>query len=62
MSLINTLENLEVEFGDVWISKELGSRIVAALKAGQDMYDDIKLTGNYTQSMVAWDEATKEDE
>lgn len=37
MSLIDKLLNLETEWENVWISKELASQIVAALKAGQAM-------------------------
>jgi hypothetical protein len=75
MSLINALENLEVEFGDIWISKDLGSQIVTALKAGQTMRNcfiaiiddtgvswsvDIKRV-NLGVAGLAWDAATKEE-
>ena len=68
MTLIQDICNLETEFGDVWISKQLGSQIVATLKASQAIREEVQamsdegyyLTAPLEQALEIWDDTTKE--
>jgi len=39
MNIVDKILNLETEWGDIWISKELAKEIIAALRAAKDIRD-----------------------